>query len=245
MAARWKPMAMHGDTAINLCVTPAIYHLLMGDHLGEPKYLEAARKALDFSLRWERPEGGDWWECPLHAPNLLTAGWAMIAYELGARIFSDARYKDRARHFLRSLLPFTYLAEPSTQKLLYETKPLYGTTGWHYIAWTDRCVQWQIILLIDLCAQLGLDWTKMDPEIDWAAYQRGALTAGLRWMVDHNDPVWMLKCEELVPDVLSGRMDMYFADVHDPVNDMFSGVTLAINPGYMAAGIIEHLISAK
>ena len=245
MAARWKPMAMPGDTVINLCVTPAIYLLLMGDHLGEAKYLESARKSLDFAIRWERPEGGDWWECPLHAPNLLTAGWAMIAYELGARVFGDTRYKDRARHFLRSVLPFTYLAEPSTMKLLYETKPLYGTTGWHYIAWTDRCVQWQIILLIDLCTQLGLDWTEMDPEIDWATYQRGVVTAGLRWMVDHNDPEWMLKCEELIPDVLGGRMDMVFADVHDPVHDMFSGITLAINPAYMAISIVEHLIQTQ
>ena len=245
MAARWKPMAMQGDTAINLCVTPAIYLLLMGDHLGEPKYLEAARKALEFSMRWERPEGGDWWECPLHAPNLLTAGWAMLAYELAARVFDDKRYHDRARHFLRSLLPFTYLAEPAKQKLLYETKPLYGTTGWHYIAWTDRCVQWQIILLIDISAQLGVDWTKMDPEVDWATYRRGAVTAGLRWMVDSKNPEWMLKCEELVPDVLSGRLDMTFSDVHDPVNDMFSGIGLAINPAYMAASIFEHLLPAK
>jgi len=245
MAARWKPMAMPGDSVIDLCVRPAIYLLLMGDHLGEPKYLKAARKALDFAMRWERPEGGDWWECPLHAPNLLTAGWAMIAYELGSRVFGDNRYADRARHFLRSFLPFTYLSEPSTQNLLYQTKPLYGTTGWHYVAWTDCCVQWQIILLIDLSAQLGLDWAKMDPEIDWATYRRGVLTTGLRWVIDHNDPDWMRRCEELIPDILNGRLDMCFADVHAPVNDMFSGLEFGLDPGYIAAGIVEHLLPAK
>ena len=242
MASRWKPLGMPGDSVLDLCVNPALLLLLLGDHLGEDRYLAAARATLDYAQRWDRPEGADWWETPLHSPALLTAGWAAMAYGLATRLFDDDHYRLRARHFLRCLLPFTYLWEPEEKRLLYQTKPLIGTTGWHYMAWTNRCVQWHILMLIDMSAQMGLDWAVMDPELDWTTYRRGVLTAGLRWLVDHNDVSWMHKCEERPPHVVSGALDMILADVHDPLDDMYGGLGFAIEPCSLAAGITDYLL---
>ena len=41
----------------------------------------------------QRPEGGDYWETPLHAPNLLATGHAAVAFELGYRTLGDERYR--------------------------------------------------------------------------------------------------------------------------------------------------------
>jgi hypothetical protein len=241
MASRWRPLGQPGDSALDLCMTPAIVLLVLGDLFDQQRYSEAARKTLDYAMRWERPEGGDWWETPLHAPNILTAGHAAMAYWLGSQVFGDTHYLERARHFMRCVLPFTYLWEPGGKSLLYETKPLYGTTGWHYMAWTDRCVLWQILMILDRSQQLGFDWAKVDTEVDWSTYRRGVATAGLRWLVDHDDPKWMFKCEDSSEDVVEGRADMVLADVHDPVDDMFGGLGFRIEPAFLAS-VITSLV---
>ncbi len=239
MADRWRPLGLPGDSALDLCVTAAGALISIGEALGEGRFVNATRTTLDFAAQWDRPEGGDWWETPLHAPNLLTAAHACLAYCMGWKAFGEESYLRRARHFLRALLPFTYLWEPKGTRLLYDTKPLWGTTGWHYMAWTDRCVLWQILLFFDLALQLGLDCTELDPELDWATYRRGALAAGLRWVIDSNDEEWMLKCEDTSEEVAAGAADMALADVHDPVDDMFGGLGLRIDAAHLAAMLVE------
>ena len=239
MADRWRPLGLPGDSALDLCATAAVVLISIGEALDEERFVNAARKTLDFAVQWDRPEGGDWWETPLHSPNLLTAAHACLAYWAGWKTFGVERYRSRARHFLRALLPFTYLWEPKGTRLLYDTKPLWGTTGWHYMAWTDRCVLWQVLLFFDLAAQLGLDCAELDPELDWATYRRGALAAGLRWVIDSNDEEWMLKCEDTSEEVAAGAADMALADVHDPVDDMFGGLGLRIDAAHLAAMLVE------
>lgn len=238
-ADRWKPLGRPGDTVFELCMTPAILLLQLGAILGREDCRAAARMTLEFALPIERPAGGDWWECPLPAPNLFSACHGALAYWLAWNAFRDDRFRDRARHFLRAFLPFTYLWQPENKPLLYETKPLFGTTGWHYMAWTDRCVQWQILLGADLCSQLGFDWAAFDPEIAWATYRRGVATAGVRWLVDHADPQWMLRCEEQSESIRTGRSDMVLADVHDPVDDMYGGVGLGLEPCWVGSLVAE------
>lgn len=245
MASRWRPMGQPGDSALDLCMTPAIALLQIGDLFDEEEYLLAARKTLDYAMQWERPEGGDWWETPLHAPNLLTAGHAAMAYWMGYQVFGEKRYLDRAVHFMRGVLPFTYLWEPPGKSLLYDTKPLYGTTGWHYMAWTNRCVLWQILRIFNRSQQIGFHWDKVDAGVDWDTYRRGVATAGLEWLVDHEDPEWMRRCESRDEEVLGGLADMAMADVHDPVDDMFGGLGFRLEPAPLAAIIIQLLNSSE
>ena len=83
---------------------------------GEESFRLGARKALDFCLPMQRPEGGDYWETPLHSPNLLAAGHAAIAYYLGYRAFDDPRYLDKGIHWIRALLPLRISGSPSTSQ---------------------------------------------------------------------------------------------------------------------------------
>lgn len=69
----------------------------------------------------DRPEGGDFWETPLHSPNLFTAGHAANAYALAYRVFGDERYKQAAIHWVCSLLPFTHLWEPFEIPMVYKS----------------------------------------------------------------------------------------------------------------------------
>lgn len=232
---RWKPLGRPGMTVFDLCMTPAILLFQLAALFGREDYAAAAKRALEFAMPIERPAGGDWWECPLQSPNLLSAGHGALAYWLGWKQTGDARFEARARHFLRTMLPFTFLWQPEEKTLLYETKPLYGTTGWHYMAWTNRNVQWQILLIADLCEQVGFDWAKFDPEIDWVTFKRGVVAAGLGWLVDHQDPRWMFRCEDQGESVRTGRMDMVLADVHDPVDDCYGGIGLGLEPNWVAS----------
>ena len=88
-----EPMGLSMDTALDLSITPVTDLLLLAEATGEEAFRDAAHKALEYCMPLTRPEGGDFWETPLHSPNLYAAGHAAIAYELGVS------------HIRRSALP--------------------------------------------------------------------------------------------------------------------------------------------
>ncbi|MBD3244110.1 MAG: hypothetical protein GF331_26195 [Chitinivibrionales bacterium] len=248
-ARRTRPLGQPGDVALNQCVTSSLLLLLIGEILERDDCLQAARRALDFALPLECPDGGDWWETPLHSPNIMTAGFAAIAYHCGTEILHEEVYRDRALHFLRAILAFTNLWQPSDRRMAYHTKPLFGTTAWHAMDWTTRNIIWEILMIFDLSEQLGIDWSTIDTRIDWAAYQRGLATAGLEWLADNTDPAWMTRFTrekvDTSPQVLAavrdGAYNMILSDNYDPVNDAFGGVGVRIPPDTLATSIIKVL----
>ena len=82
--------------ALDIVVVPALELLDIAHETGITKYNEAAKKALEYCMKMERPEGGDFWETPLHAPNLFAAGHAAVAYYEAYKVFGDVRYKDKS-----------------------------------------------------------------------------------------------------------------------------------------------------
>ncbi len=219
----WRPLGQPGGSTIGLCSVNAAVLIVVGQTTREQKFIQAARKTLDFMMKFNRPEGGDWWESPLHSPNLLAAGDAAIAYALGYKEFSDERYLERARHWIRCVIPFTHLWEPEGMPMIYNTKPCFNSTNWFLSDWVSRHVQWEILGVFAASGDLGIDWAKTDPEIDWNRYHRGVTTAVLRWMIDHNDPEWMLKSGFSPELVMDGTSDAMFADAFDPVSNIYKG----------------------
>ncbi|MEM1515227.1 MAG: hypothetical protein QXH24_04165 [Candidatus Bathyarchaeia archaeon] len=218
--ATYKPLGRKGDTALDLCVEPAIYLLVLAGLTGEESLREAARKALDYCISMKRPEGGDWWETPLHSPNLLAAGHAAIAYYLGYKAFRDRRYLEKAIYWIRSLLPFTHLWEPYEVPQIYNTKPCFCATDWWLANWVDNHVQWEVLQTFAMSYHLGIDWDEIDPEIGWHHYHKGITTAVLRWMIDHEDIVNTTYPLELVK---SGALDTLYADSHNCVTGIYGG----------------------
>jgi hypothetical protein len=225
-AANWRPLGHPDETVIDLCARAAGYLVLSGKQLGEDRYLEGARKTLDFGLRFGRPEGGDWWETPLRSPNLLTAGNAAIAYYLGYEQFGEEIYLEKARHWIRSLIPFTHLWEPFDLPMMYNTKPCFNSTSWFLSDWVSKHVQWEVLTVFSRSEAMGIRWEEVDPEVDWSTYQRGVTTAVLRWMIDHSDPEWMSRSEFSEGDTGEGGWDTMFADTFDPVAGTYGGAPI-------------------
>jgi len=215
-----KPLGRKGDTALDLCVQPAIELLMLADVTGEESFREAAKKALDYCLPMERPEGGDWWETPLHSPNLLAAGHAAIAYYLGYKAFNDIRYLKKAIHWIRSLLPFTHLWQPYEVPQMYNTKPCLCPTDWWLANWVTNHVQWEVLTTFAMSTELGIDWGEIDPEIDWHRYQKGITVAVLRWMIDHEQTV---NTAFPLDRIKSGIWDTLFHDAHDTIKGTYGG----------------------
>lgn len=231
-----EPLGLPGESALDFAVLPAIQLLRLAEATGEHAFLEGARKALDYCLSMERPEGGDYWETPIHSPNLLAAGHAAIAYELGYRALRELRYREKAIYWIRTLLPFTHLWTPRERQMLYNTKPCLCASDWYLANWVRDHVQWEVLLTFALSARLGLDWSAIDPAVDWQRFQKGITVAALRWMIDHEQMEDTTFPEELVA---SGVLDTTFADAHNTLTGIYGGGP--IMPDIIAINLQEVL----
>lgn len=220
-----EPMGLAFDTALDMCMTPALQLLDIAKKTGEEKYKAAAKKALDYCLQMTRPEGGDYWETPLHAPNLLAAGHAAVAYYQGYLAFNDAAYKQKAIQWIRSVLPFTNLWEPADVKNLYNTKPCFSSSDWYFANWVRDHVQWEILSVFSISASYHIDWAKVDPGIDWDTYHQGITNAAIRWMNIHTDDNWR---PHNIPSTFDaykrGDFDYCFPDTHNSITGNYGGM---------------------
>jgi hypothetical protein len=235
-----EPMGLAGDTALDITILPAMELLALAEATGEAEFKEGARKALEFCMPMERAEGGDFWETPLHAPNLLAAGHAANAYVLGYRAFGDARYLQKAVHWIRALLPFTHLWQPRNLPMLYNTKPCLCSSDWYFANWVRDHVQWEVLETFAQSITLGIDWNEIDPELDWHTYHKGVTVAALRWMLDHTEQNWLPhNLPSTYEDYTTGAFDDCFADTHNSMTGNYGGMVIMPDP--IAFNLLEVL----
>lgn len=235
-----EPMGLAGDTALDITILPVIDFLTLWEESGEERFREGARKALDYCLPLQRPEGGDFWETPLHAPNLFAAGHAAVAYELGYRVFGDERYRERAIHWIRSLLPFTHLWDPARLPMIYNTKPCLCSSDWFFANWVRDQVQWEVLETFNLSQEHGIRWHEVDPGVDWKRYRKGVTVAAMRWMLDAKVPNWL---PHNIPSSYAlykeGKLDLCFADTHNTTTGNYGGA--GIMPDAIGLNILAIL----
>ncbi len=213
------PMAQSGDTALYLCTVPALELVKIYEATNDKKYFDAALKAFDFCMDMIRPEGGDYWETPLHAPNLLAAGQATNAFYYVYKNHGIERYREKAVFFLRSLLAFTHLRQPKNVPSLYNTKPCLCSSDWYFANWVRDFVQWEVLRCISEARSLGFCWSEIDPEIDWLKYIEGVTTAAYNWMGDSKKYNWR-------PHNIPSSLDRYENGEYDTCySDTFNSVT--------------------
>lgn len=235
-----EPMGLSMDTALDLSITPVTDLLMLADATGEEAFRAGARKALEYCMPLTRPEGGDFWETPLHSPNLYAAGHAAIAYELGYRAFGDARYRAKAIHWIRALLPFTHLWQPKQLPMAYNTKPCLCSSDWYFANWVRDHVQWEVLETFAESLRFEIDWAAIDPEIDWRRYHEGITVAAFRWMIDHTLDIWRPhNLPETLPAYRQGLMDDLFADTHNTTTGNYGGA--GIMPDVIAVNILGLL----
>jgi len=233
-----EPMGFEDDSALDITILPTLQLLEVAKQTGSKTYLDAAKKALEFCMHMTRPEGGDFWETPLHAPNLFAAGHAAVAYYEGYRLFGEEKYRQKAIYWIRSLLPFTHLWEPSDIKMLYYTKPCLCSSDWYFANWVRDHVQWEVLNVFALSFSHGIHWDEVDKEIDWKRYHEGITNAAINWIQVHTDNAWR---PHNLPSTYAayqrGDYDYCYCDTHNCTTGLFGG--MFISP----ESIVENIYS--
>ena len=239
-----EPMGLALDDALDIVVVPALALLDIARETGTAKYNEAAKKALEYCIRMERPEGGDFWETPLHAPNLLAAGHAALAYYEAYKVFGDIRYKEKSVHWIRTILPFTHLWEPDGVKMLYNTKPVLSSSDWYFANWVRDHVQWEVLSVFSSSAARGIRWDKIDPEINWKRFHEGITNAAIRWINIHTDDNWRPhNIPSTYESYLKGDFDYCYPDTHNSTTGNYGGMFILPDP--IAVNIYSVLDNKK
>ncbi|WP_077620287.1 hypothetical protein [Bacillus sinesaloumensis] len=233
-----EPMAQSGETALDISIIPAAELLTLWKNTGNEIYKKSAVKTLDYCLNMRRPEGGDFWETPLHSPNLLAAGHAAITYYLAFQEFGDEKYKNKAVYWLRSLLPFTHLWQPDGMQMVYNTKPCFCSSDWYFANWVRDHVQWEVLETFAASSALEIDWNALDAKVDWEKYQEGITVAALRWMLNHEDKNWQPHNLPITRELYkNGELDECFADTHNSITGHYGG--MAILPDVIAVNLVS------
>lgn len=233
-----EPMGINNDTALDMNVLPALdlVHISKalsdsGDKENAAKAMICCEKALDYCLDMTRPEGGDFWETPLHAANLYAAGHAAIAYYAAYRVNGRADYRKKAIYWIRTLLPFTHSWEPENMKMLYDTKPCFCSSDWYFANWVRDHVQWEVLSVFNQSEAEGIRWNEIDREIDWLRYQAGITLAACEWMVDSSLDRWMPhNIPSTYDDYARGAFDGCFPDTHNAVTGNYGGMFIMPSP---------------
>jgi hypothetical protein len=230
-AALFEPMGLAFDDALDIVVVPTLSLLDIAQKTGKPVYLEAAKKALEYCSKMERPEGGDFWETPLHAANLFAAGHAAIAYYEGYKATGNEQYKEKAIHWIRTLLPFTHLWEPADVENLYNTKPVLSSSDWYFANWVRDHVQWEVLRVFMMSAERGIRWDIIDPVFDWKRFHEGITVAAIRWINVHTDNNWRPhNIPSTYDDYAKGAFDYCYPDTHNSTTGNYGGMFIEPDP---------------
>lgn len=235
-----EPMGLTGETALEITLRPALQLFDLAKQAGDKRFLDAAKRAVDFTMNMQRPEAGDFWETPLHAANLLAAGHAAIANYLAYEEFGEQKYKDKAIYWMRTLFAFTHLWEPENIEMLYNTKPVLSSSDWYFANWVRDHVQWEVLSVFAESAERNIDWSLIDPEIDWLSYQKGITNAAIRWMNVNTDNNWFPhNLPETYERYERGEYDYCFPDTHNSTTGNYGG--MMIMPSRIADNIYNIL----
>ena len=239
-----EPMGLPYDTALDIVILPTLDLIDLARETGDEKYREAARKALDYCMFMKRPEGGDFWETPIHAANLLAAGHAAIACYEGYKLLNDKKYLEKSIYWIRTLLPFTHLWEPAEVKMLYNTKPVLSSSDWYFANWVRDHVQWEVLSVFTSSASRGIRWDKIDPGIDWKRFHEGITNAAIRWINIHTDNNWRPhNIPSTYENYAKGDFDFCYPDTHNSTTGNYGG--MFITPEPIAINIYSVLDNRK
>ena len=222
-----EPMGLVGETALEITLKPATRLFEIWQQTGEERFLNAAKKAVDYCMDMQRPEAGDFWETPLHAANLLAAGHAaFINYQIYQE-YNEQKYKDKAIYWMRTLLAFTHLWEPEDVEFLYNTKPVLSSSDWYFANWVRDHVQWEVLSIFADLSNRNINWTDFDPEINWLKFQQGITNAAIRWLNVHTENNWLPhNLPESYERYQRGEYDYAFPDTHNSTTGNYGGMMI-------------------
>jgi hypothetical protein len=226
-----EPMGHDGATALEMCMAPTLELIGIAKETGLAAHKQAIIKTLEFCMPMTRPEGGDFWETPLHAPNLLAAGNAAITYYEAYRLLGDERYKQKAIHWIRSIIPFTHLWETSQFGMMYNTKPCLCSSDWYFANWVRDHVQWEVLAVFRNSYQRDIRWSEIDTELDWDRFHEGITVAAVRWLSLHTEDNWRPhNIPASYKQYTEGAFDYCYPDTHNSITGNYGGMMILPDP---------------
>ncbi len=174
--------AVSGTTARN-----AVALLSHAGATGDEAALAAGLKALSFCDEYDPiPRGGQTWEVPLHTPDIIVAGQALLGHVLAYELTGDRAWIEKGRHWAYATLPFTYLWKAPERPIMpYATIPVLGTSAW-VNPWYGRPVQWCGIAVIRPLQRFA----EYDRTEDWAALAHRLIIASMQQQLDFDKRVY-------------------------------------------------------
>ena len=165
-----------GETSLGSCSIKAYILLRAARITGDPYCLQRGLAALEFMKQFRVPRGAQVWEVPLHAPDILAAAQAVLAYVEGYRVTGRQDLLDEAVRWAYAGLPFTYLWSAHDRPIMrYGSIPVFGAT-WYTGAWFGKLVQWNGL---DYAYALLKLW-EYDRSQDWQHIAEGLTICGMQ-----------------------------------------------------------------
>jgi hypothetical protein len=161
------------NTASGVCARPAAELLEIARMTGDTTALETGLRTLEYMKRFRTPRGAQVWEVPLHTPDQLASAYLVWAYVRGYELTGDESYRQEARKWALSGIPFVYLWG-QFPVMVYATPPVLGATHWIAPCWIGRPVQWVGGVYAYALTLLA----PHDDTLDWNHLARGILIAG-------------------------------------------------------------------
>jgi hypothetical protein len=150
---------------------------------GNREHIAAALKSLAFLERYRIPTGAQEWECPIYAPDVLAAAYAVRAFVLAYEITGDEAYLRKAVFWARTGIPFIYLWDRGEEmpQMRYAGIPIFGGT-FYKGSWLGKPVQWCALVYAYSLLRLAeyddsFDWRRLAEGINvsamWQQYTKG------------------------------------------------------------------------
>lgn len=148
---------------------------------GDPELRQAALETLKVLRKYRVPRGAQTWECPIYAPDLLAAAYALGANVEAFKISADRSYLVEAVRWAKAGLPFLYLwSRPNNPMMLYASIPIFGAT-FHTHPWFGVPVQWNGLVYAYYLRKLA----PLDKSFDWLRVADGITASALHQQYAH------------------------------------------------------------
>ncbi len=146
---------------------------------GDRDLIEQALRRVRWLDRWDHsvPRGAQYWEIPIHTPDLLAVAYLTKAYALSYSIDNDPSLLLRAKQWALRGLPFIYLSTPTENGIgPYASIAVYGATKWISPVWIGLPVQWCGLVYADALYELN----ESDPSGRWKAIADGIVLSAMQ-----------------------------------------------------------------
>lgn len=146
---------------------------------GDRDLINQALQRVRWLDRWDHsvPRGAQYWEIPIHTPDLLAVAYLTKAYALAYSIDKDPRLLLRAKQWALCGLPFIYLSAPTENAIgPYASIAVYGATTWISPVWIGLPVQWCGLVYADALYELS----ESDSSGRWKAIADGIVLSAMQ-----------------------------------------------------------------